>query len=127
VRLEHSLVLNRYFHQRLGARSLEGLKQLLTRAEEGPGPNGQSRFFHAIAGRTGPAVSRPCRGAGRRWELGLGRLSGRTRRRWPDRRPCNQCRWSDDPRVSRGCRELNMVGSIRYQGSNGPDDWRVTR
>ena len=56
MRLEHSLVLNRYFHQRLGARSLDGLKQVLTRVEEGPGPDGQSRFYHAIAGLKGLRV-----------------------------------------------------------------------
>lgn len=49
MRLEPSLVLNRYFHNRLGAAGLEGLKQVLTRVEEGPGPDGQSRFFHAIS------------------------------------------------------------------------------
>jgi hypothetical protein len=49
VRLEHSLVLNRYFHRLLGAPSTEGLKPVFTRVEEGPGPDGQSRFCHAIA------------------------------------------------------------------------------
>jgi hypothetical protein len=37
----------------LGARGLEDLKQVLVRVEEGPGPDGQSRFFHAIAGLKG--------------------------------------------------------------------------
>jgi hypothetical protein len=53
VRLEQSLVLNRYFHWLLGARGLEDLKQMLVRVEEGPGADGQSRFFHAIAGLKG--------------------------------------------------------------------------
>ncbi len=56
MRLEHSLVLNRFFHTLLGAHSLEGLKQVLIRVEEGPGPDGQRRFFHTIAGLKGLRV-----------------------------------------------------------------------
>jgi hypothetical protein len=53
VRLEQSLVLNRYFHSLLGARGLEDLKPLLARTEEGAAADGQSRFFHALAGPHG--------------------------------------------------------------------------
>ncbi len=50
MRLEQSLVLNRYFHSLLGARGLEDVKPLLARTEEGAAADGQSRFFHALAG-----------------------------------------------------------------------------
>ena len=53
MRLEDSLILNRYFHSLLRVRSLEDLKQALIRIEEGPGPDAQSRFFHALAGLKG--------------------------------------------------------------------------
>jgi hypothetical protein len=53
VRLEQSLVLNRYLHGLFGASGLEDLKAALSRIEEGAGPDGQSRFFHALAGLKG--------------------------------------------------------------------------
>lgn len=53
MRLEQSLVLNRYLHSLLGARGLEDLKPLLARTEEGAAADGQSRFFHALAGLHG--------------------------------------------------------------------------
>ncbi len=57
MRLEDSLILSRYCHWLLGARALEELKQVVVRVEEGPGPDGQSRFFHAIAGLKGLRLS----------------------------------------------------------------------
>ncbi|HSB69291.1 MAG TPA: DEAD/DEAH box helicase family protein [Candidatus Methylomirabilis sp.] len=57
MRLEQSLVLNRYCHWLLGARSLEELKPALFRIEEGPGADGQSWFFHALAGLRGLRLS----------------------------------------------------------------------
>jgi hypothetical protein len=53
VRLERSLVLNRYFHSLFGARGLEDLKRNLGQTEEGAGGDGQSRFFHALGGLKG--------------------------------------------------------------------------
>lgn len=53
MRLEQSLVLNRYFHSLFGARGLEDLKPVLARTQEGPGSDGQSHFFHALAGQKG--------------------------------------------------------------------------
>ena len=53
MRLEQSLVLNRYFHSLFGARGLEDLKPVLVRTQEGPGSDGQSHFFHALAGQKG--------------------------------------------------------------------------
>ena len=53
MRLEQSLVLNRYLHGLFGASGLEDLKAALGRIEEGAGPDGQSRFFHALAGLKG--------------------------------------------------------------------------
>ena len=49
MKLEQSLVLNRYFSGFFGARGLEDLKQSLFRVEEGTGGDGHSRFFHALA------------------------------------------------------------------------------
>ena len=53
MRLEQSLVLNRYLHSLFGASGLEDLKAALGRIEEGAGPDGQSHFFHALAGLKG--------------------------------------------------------------------------
>jgi len=50
VRLEPSLVLNRYLHHLFGARSLEELKQPLA-VEGGIGPTGQSPYYGALLGR----------------------------------------------------------------------------
>jgi hypothetical protein len=51
--LEQSLISNRYFHSLFGARDFEDLKPMLHRVEEGAGADGQSRFFHALAGLKG--------------------------------------------------------------------------
>jgi hypothetical protein len=51
VRLEQRLVLNRYLHHLFGADGLESLKQALSAVVEGPSGDGQSHFFHALAGR----------------------------------------------------------------------------
>jgi hypothetical protein len=56
VRLERSLVLNRYFHGLLGASGLEDLKALLARLEEGPAADGQSHYYAALAGVRGLQV-----------------------------------------------------------------------
>lgn len=53
MQLEHSLILNRYFHSLFGARGIEDLKPVLSQTEEGPGSDGQSWFFHALAGLKG--------------------------------------------------------------------------
>lgn len=49
MRLEQSLVLNRYLHSLLGARGLNDVKHVLSGAKEGVGGDGQSYFFHALA------------------------------------------------------------------------------
>jgi hypothetical protein len=49
VRLEQSLVLNRYLHTLTGVRGLSDLKQVLSGSKEGTGGDGQSYFFHALA------------------------------------------------------------------------------
>lgn len=51
MRLEQRLVLNRYLHHLFGADGLESLKQALSAVVEGPSGDGQSHFFHALAGR----------------------------------------------------------------------------
>ncbi len=51
--LERSLVLNRYIHGLFGAGRFDDLRRALRDQEEGPGPDGESRFFHALGGRTG--------------------------------------------------------------------------
>ena len=51
--LERSLVLNRYLHRLLGAERFDELRRALKEQEEGPGPDGRSRFFHVLAGRSG--------------------------------------------------------------------------
>ena len=53
MRLEQSLVLNRYCHSLFGAGNFVDLAQVLRREEEGPSADGQSRFFHALAGLRG--------------------------------------------------------------------------
>ena len=50
MRLEQSLVLNRYFHSLFGARGLEELKQPLN-VQEGSAGDGQSYFYGALLGR----------------------------------------------------------------------------
>jgi hypothetical protein len=50
VRLEQSLVLNRYFHRLFGARGLQDLKQPLN-VQEGPAGDGQTYFYGALLGR----------------------------------------------------------------------------
>lgn len=50
MRLEQSLVLNRYFHSLFGARGLGELKQPLN-VQEGPAGDGQSYFHGALLGR----------------------------------------------------------------------------
>jgi len=54
IRLEDSLVLNRYFHRLLGADSFAELKSLLRQVPEGPASDGQSHFFSRLA--TQPAL-----------------------------------------------------------------------
>jgi hypothetical protein len=51
--LERCLVLNQYLHSLFGAESFDDLRHALKGLEEGPGPDGHSRFFHALAGRAG--------------------------------------------------------------------------
>lgn len=53
MNLERSLVLNRFLHSLFGADRFDDLRRTLRDLEEGPGPDGHSRFFHALAGRTG--------------------------------------------------------------------------
>ncbi len=50
MRLEQSLVLNRYFHSLFGTRALQQLKQPLN-VQEGPAGDGQSYFYGALIGR----------------------------------------------------------------------------
>jgi type III restriction/modification enzyme restriction subunit len=57
MRLEHSLALSRYLHGLLGAQGLGELKAVLGQIEEGPGADGHSRFFHALAGLKGLRLS----------------------------------------------------------------------
>ena len=49
MNIERSLVLNRYFHGLFGAERFDELRRVLKEQEEGPGPDGRSRFFHALA------------------------------------------------------------------------------
>jgi hypothetical protein len=57
MRLEHALVLNRYFHALLGARDLTELKQPLA-VQEGRAADGQSYFYGALLGRVQDAALR---------------------------------------------------------------------
>ncbi|MGI9179194.1 MAG: DEAD/DEAH box helicase family protein [Longimicrobiaceae bacterium] len=50
MKLEHSLLLNRWLHAQLGARELDELKRPLQEPE--PAVPGRSRFFRALAERT---------------------------------------------------------------------------
>ena len=50
---EHALVLNRYFHHLFGAARFNDLQRALKDLDEGPGPDGQSHFYYALAGRSG--------------------------------------------------------------------------
>jgi len=58
MRLEHSLILNRYCHHLLGADDLGDLKQALFRVQEGPSGDGQSFFVGNLIGRQGLLVDR---------------------------------------------------------------------
>jgi len=53
MNLERSLVLNRFLLHLLGASDFEELRASLRHIEEGPGPDGQSRFHAVLSGRTG--------------------------------------------------------------------------
>ena len=50
MRLEQSLVLNRYLHRLFGAGGLQDLKQSLN-VQEGPAGDGQTYFYGALLGR----------------------------------------------------------------------------
>ncbi|MEW6745514.1 MAG: DEAD/DEAH box helicase family protein [Planctomycetota bacterium] len=58
MNLERSLVLNRYFHNLFGAERFDELRRALRDQEEGPGPDGHSRFFHVLVGRAGLHIDR---------------------------------------------------------------------
>ncbi len=58
MRLEHALVLNRYFHALFDARDLTELKSLLAGQTEGPSPLGQSYLYGALLGRVQDAALR---------------------------------------------------------------------
>jgi hypothetical protein len=49
VRLEQSLVLNRYLHSLLGVCGFNDLKHVLSGCKDGVAGDGQSHFFHALA------------------------------------------------------------------------------
>jgi hypothetical protein len=57
VRLEHALILNRYFHALFDARDLTELKQPLN-VQEGRAADGQSYFYGALLGRVQDAALR---------------------------------------------------------------------
>lgn len=57
MRLEHALILNRYFHGLFNARDLTELKQPLN-VREGPAADGQSYFYGPLLGRAQDAALR---------------------------------------------------------------------
>lgn len=57
MRLEHALILIRYFHGLFGARELTELKQPLN-VQEGRAADGQSYFYGALLGRAQDAALR---------------------------------------------------------------------
>lgn len=57
MRLEQSLVLNRYFHSLLGVRGFSDLKHILAGCKDGVAGDGQSHFFHALASQQNLAIS----------------------------------------------------------------------
>jgi len=52
LNLERSLVLNQYLHHLFGAEGFDDLRRALKEQEEGPGPDGHSRFYHVRVGRS---------------------------------------------------------------------------
>jgi hypothetical protein len=56
VNLERSLVLNCYFHSLLGAERFDVLRRGLRDQEEGTSPDGHSRFFYVLSGRSGVKI-----------------------------------------------------------------------
>lgn len=56
--LERSLVLNRFLHSLFGADQFDDLRRALKDQEEGPGPDGHSRFFSVLASRAGLQLDR---------------------------------------------------------------------
>ena len=56
MNLERSLVLNRHLHGLFGAESFDDLRRALKEQEEGVGPDGRSRFFHVLSGRSGVKI-----------------------------------------------------------------------
>ncbi|MGH7928819.1 MAG: hypothetical protein ACREQV_13610 [Candidatus Binatia bacterium] len=57
MRLEQSLVLNRYLQSLLGVRDFSDLKHVLSGCKDGIGGDGQSHFFHALASQKNIAIS----------------------------------------------------------------------
>jgi hypothetical protein len=57
VRLEQSLILNRYLQSLLGVRDFGDLKHVLSGCKDGVGGDGQSHFFHALASQKTLAIS----------------------------------------------------------------------
>lgn len=58
MNLERSLVLNRYIHSLFGVEQFDDLRRGLNDQEEGPGPDGHSRFFHVLGGKVGLRLDR---------------------------------------------------------------------
>jgi len=58
MNLDRSLVLNRFLHGLFGVERFDDLRQALKDQEEGAGHDGQSLFFHVLAGRAGVRIDR---------------------------------------------------------------------
>jgi hypothetical protein len=56
MNLERSLVLNCYLHSLFGAERFDDLRRALKEQEEDVGPDGRSRFFHVLFGRSGVKI-----------------------------------------------------------------------
>ncbi len=56
MRLEQSLILNRYLQSLLGVRNFGDLKHILSSCKNGVGGDGQSHFFHALASQKNIAI-----------------------------------------------------------------------
>jgi Type III restriction enzyme, res subunit len=59
MKLEQALVLNRFLGRLFGVDEFAALKPILERTQEGPAGDGQTHFFHALAGLKNLHVSEP--------------------------------------------------------------------
>ena len=83
MRFEQTLILHRFLGRLFSVDDISELKPVLERLEEGPSGDGQSRFFHALAGLRGLQLSETELAGYDARVMGYEHRLGRTRRVLP--------------------------------------------